>query len=178
MTSLTTIARPYARALLAISPSAQDRTRWSQLLEFLAAMLGNSGVKAFMQNLAIPASEKGSLLFDLAQGSINMQGQNLIKLLAKNKRLLIIPELFKLYEQMRKVADQEVAMKIISARHLAADELKDLQDMLAARITGHLALDQEVDPTLQGGAKFKLGDRVLDGSIHGRLEALHNQLTQ
>ncbi|HOG45411.1 MAG TPA: F0F1 ATP synthase subunit delta, partial [Anaerolineae bacterium] len=34
-----------------------------------------------------------------------------------------------------------------------------------------------VDPTVLGGVWLRVGDRIIDGSLRGRLEALRKQLT-
>ena len=41
---------------------------------------------------------------------------------------------------------------------------------------GRIALDVEVDPSLLGGLVVRVGDRLIDGSVRGRLERLRNQL--
>ena len=41
---------------------------------------------------------------------------------------------------------------------------------------GRIALDVEVDPSLLGGLIVRVGDRLMDGSVRGRLERLRNQL--
>ncbi len=41
---------------------------------------------------------------------------------------------------------------------------------------GRIELEQEVDPSLLGGLVVRVGDRLIDGSVRGRLERLRNQL--
>jgi len=41
---------------------------------------------------------------------------------------------------------------------------------------GRVVLAQEVDPSLLGGLVVRVGDRLIDGSVLGRLERLRNQL--
>jgi len=41
---------------------------------------------------------------------------------------------------------------------------------------GSIELEQEVDPSLLGGLVVRVGDRLIDGSVRGRLERLRNQL--
>ncbi|MEJ7696595.1 MAG: F0F1 ATP synthase subunit delta [Candidatus Limnocylindrales bacterium] len=42
---------------------------------------------------------------------------------------------------------------------------------------GRIELAVEVDPSLLGGLVVRVGDRLIDGSVRGRLERLRNQLT-
>jgi F-type H+-transporting ATPase subunit delta len=41
---------------------------------------------------------------------------------------------------------------------------------------GQVALETAVDPDLIGGVVVRIGDRLIDGSVRGRLERLRNQL--
>ena len=41
-----------------------------------------------------------------------------------------------------------------------------------------VVLDRAVDPTLLGGVVTRIGDRVIDGSIRSRLDALKTSLLQ
>ena len=41
---------------------------------------------------------------------------------------------------------------------------------------GRVELDLQVDRSLLGGLVVRVGDRLIDGSVRGRLERLRNQL--
>ena len=41
---------------------------------------------------------------------------------------------------------------------------------------GRIALETDVDADLLGGLVVRVGDRLIDGSVRGRLERLRNQL--
>jgi F-type H+-transporting ATPase subunit delta len=41
---------------------------------------------------------------------------------------------------------------------------------------GRVELDLRTDPSLLGGLVVRIGDRLIDGSVRGRLERLRNQL--
>ena len=55
---------------------------------------------------------------------------------------------------------------------------KDAMDMLVAKKwTGNIReLRNVVDPSLLGGVKVSLGDKVYDGSLKGKLDNLAKQL--
>jgi F-type H+-transporting ATPase subunit delta len=63
-----------------------------------------------------------------------------------------------------------------SASELTQDEIRELTARLEQSTGGRIALDVEVDPSLLGGLIVRVGDRLMDGSVRGRLERLRNQL--
>ena len=63
-----------------------------------------------------------------------------------------------------------------SAAPLGPAEVSALTERLQEMTGGRVRLDLEVDPSLLGGLVVRVGDRLIDGSVRGRLERLRNQL--
>jgi F-type H+-transporting ATPase subunit delta len=58
------------------------------------------------------------------------------------------------------------------------DEDRERISSRFGEITGHkVVIDAQVDPSIVGGIKAKIGDTLIDGSIRNRLEALRKSLT-
>ena len=51
-----------------------------------------------------------------------------------------------------------------------------MRDALARRFDCEVALENEVDAAVIGGAVVYAGDQVIDGSLRGRLQKLSNSL--
>ena len=62
-----------------------------------------------------------------------------------------------------------------SAAPLGEDEIRAIAARLEAITGGRIALDTSVDPSLLGGVVVRIGDRLIDGSVRGRLERLRNR---
>jgi F-type H+-transporting ATPase subunit b len=65
--------------------------------------------------------------------------------------------------------------EITSALPLTADEQKTVKEDLLAK-TGAQAVTFRVNPAILGGLVIKVGDKVLDGSVSGKLEGLASSL--
>ncbi len=63
-----------------------------------------------------------------------------------------------------------------SAAPLEPSEVSALTARLEQMTGGRVELDVTVDPSLLGGLVVRVGDRLIDGSVRGRLERLRNQL--
>jgi F-type H+-transporting ATPase subunit delta len=63
-----------------------------------------------------------------------------------------------------------------SATELTPDEIRALTERLEQSTGGRISLDVQVDPSLLGGLVVRVGDRLIDGSVRGRLERLRSQL--
>jgi F-type H+-transporting ATPase subunit b len=74
-------------------------------------------------------------------------------------------------------ADAEAAaVSVVSALPLSADEQATVTGELAAQLGGDPEVDFSVDPAILGGLRIQVGDRIIDGSVAGRLDALGQSL--
>ncbi len=65
---------------------------------------------------------------------------------------------------------------VTSAVLLTPDEQEALRQRIHARYGGEVELDFHVDASILGGVILQVGDKVIDGSIAGRLTTLHERL--
>ncbi|MGI6604445.1 MAG: F0F1 ATP synthase subunit alpha [bacterium] len=73
-------------------------------------------------------------------------------------------------------SDTDLVVEVISATTLGHEDLKKLRRKLSESLKQSYTLNQEVDPTLIGGMIIRIGDKVIDASVRGRLAALQEKL--
>jgi F-type H+-transporting ATPase subunit delta len=66
--------------------------------------------------------------------------------------------------------------RVTTAILLSDQEKEAFRQKLAAKYGENLELDFNVDPAIVGGAIVQVGDKVIDGSVATRLEAMSNAL--
>jgi F-type H+-transporting ATPase subunit delta len=76
------------------------------------------------------------------------------------------------------VTASQVTGRIASAVPLTKEEQAALRDKLQARFSQPLDLRFEVEPSLLGGVRVRVGDEVIDGSVKSKLDALAQSLGQ
>jgi len=177
MANLTTISRPYVKAILSLAHNAQDYARWSEMLQYLSLVVQDPSAQRIIRNLALPAAQKADFINDLKPNVLDQDGKNLVKVLATSKRLEILPAMATLYEKMRQQIENQVVLDVTLADPLQTDFQSQLQQELAAdfahaKTETHYALE----PALIAGGKIKIGDRVVENSVRSRLAALYNDL--
>lgn len=70
----------------------------------------------------------------------------------------------------------ETKAQVTSALPLSEEEKATLASNLAAQLGAEPEMEFEVDPAILGGLLLKVGDRVIDGSVAGKLGALRERL--
>ena len=110
--------------------------------------------------------------------SLNEQTVNLVKLLVRNGRIGILPEIARAYAALRAEAENTVAAEIITAAEIDARQRAQFTTALQAKLGRTVKLEFAVDRELVGGAVVRAGDWVIDGSVRAQLEQLRGALSQ
>ncbi len=71
---------------------------------------------------------------------------------------------------------QRPEVVVRTAVPLTPEERSQLEGLLARRFGPRRPATFEVDPQVLGGVWLRVGDRIVDGSLRGRLETLRKQM--
>lgn len=176
MAEKTTIARPYAQAAFELAQERDALAHWSGLLAVAAGAATHPEMAALLDNPRVPREQVVDLLIEVCGDGLDEDGRNLIRVLAVNRRLGLLPDIVRLYEEARAEAEGAVEAEVVSARPLDDAQQSKLADALAKRLGRKVTLRCETDDKLLGGAIIRAGDLVIDGSAMTRLERLREEL--
>jgi F-type H+-transporting ATPase subunit delta len=173
---ITTIARPYAAAVFERAQETGQVADWSEALGLLAAIGQDPGLARQIGNPNVPRQTLRDIVLQVAGDALPAEAANLVRLLAENDRLALLPELAVLFEAMRTAHQGLRSVQVRSAYALTKAEQQQLAAALSARLGGSVDLSVEQDKALIGGVEIRVGDLVIDGSIRGKLEKLATEL--
>ena len=171
-----TAARRYAEAAFEVAMRDDTLERWRADLDYAASVAGDERVLRVLANPAIPIERRATALDQLLGDRVSAGAANLVRLLLRRGRIEDLP---RVAAEFRRLDDERQGIThatAISATELTEDEIRALTARLEQSTGGRIALDVEVDPSLLGGLVVRVGDRLIDGSVRGRLERLRSQL--
>lgn len=171
-----TIARPYAEAVFARADATGRLEPWSETLETLTALVENPDLAAVISDPLFSQDKLVELLLDITGESLDDEARNLIRLLVQNHRLMVLPQIAEMYEQLKAESQQILKVHVRSAYELQPAQEGKIAEALKSRLGRNITITNEVDPGLIGGVHIRAGDMVIDGSISGRLQKLSNEL--
>ncbi len=176
MAETLTVARPYARAVFAEAQASGTLATWSDLLEAAAVVSADPALQAVLAHPKISAADKVAVFCDICDaihaGGFPPQGRNLIRLLAEQQRLALLPDIAALFTLLRAEAERTVHAEVLTAFALTDDQVTQLANALRARLQRDVTLSWQVDESLLGGVLIRIGDWVIDGSARGQLDRL------
>ena len=173
---ITTIARPYAEAIFERADETGKLALWSEMLELLAAVVVDPNLAGVVNNPLFDRADLTSLMLDIGGGRLTDEGANLVKLLIQNGRLTLLPEITRLFDELKAEKDRLLKVHVVSAYALKPAQEKQLAEALKQRLGRDVSITSEKDPELIGGVHIRAGDTVIDGSVRGRLQQLANEL--
>ena len=172
----TTIARPYAEAVFAHADQAGNLDLWSEMLSFLAAVVSDPAVAPVIGNPLVDRQSLTDLLLEIAGERVNEEGGNLIRLLVRNGRLSVVPEIEALFEELKAEKQRVLSVHVTTAFALKPAQEKLIAEALKAKLGRDVTITSEKDADLIGGVHIRAGDLVIDGSVRGKLQQLANEL--
>jgi F-type H+-transporting ATPase subunit delta len=172
MTDFTTAARPYANAVYDIASQAGALDSWGDALANLAAVVSDAHMSRLLNNPEMGKQQKGDMLIKVLGDKLDEQQQNLVKLMAENGRLSIMPDVRDQFEVARAKAENKVEAEVVSAFELTAQQTDELVNTLKNKLGCDVTLTTTVDESLIGGVVIKAGDTIIDASMKSQLDSL------
>lgn len=177
MAELITIARPYAEAVFELAKEQNTVNEWSELLQALAIITADENMQGLLQNPNVSEADKVAVFADILGDALNDQAKNLLHTLAENHRLLTIPFIAELFNELKAEDEKRIQAVVFSAFEATEEQKNKLKAALNAKYNAEVDIDFKLDPSLIGGIKIKVGDWIIDGSAASQLKALGAAIT-
>ena len=103
---------------------------------------------------------------------------NTLQLMAKNRRLFVLPQLVARLRDLIAEARGEVTADVTSAIALTDEQQKRLASALAEKSGKKIKLNTHVDESIIGGMIVKLGSQMIDSSVRSKLASLQNVMKE
>ncbi|TXD96185.1 F0F1 ATP synthase subunit delta [Psychrobacter frigidicola] len=206
MADLSTLARPYAKAAFDYANENGVVNEWEDFLFIASTIVNDHSFHSLLDNPAVSAEHKSAALVDLyntqvadasdsafkqllgatqghkAQGTVSYPKastalSNFVVQLSEQERLALLPEVYEHYRRHKATSLKQLDAYVTSAYPLTDAQREMLQTRLAASLNASVVIHESVDASLLAGATIKVGDKIIDDSMRGKLQQLKTQLT-
>ena len=176
MAEPSTVARPYAEAAFKLADEAGALGRWAEMLAALAAVARDERVRAAIADPKLSDAQVAGLFISILSGRLDGAAENLVRVLAANGRLELLPEIRAQFEALKNEREGVVEAVVQSAFELSDAQVRDLVARLEKKTGRKVKATIEIDKDLIAGVRVVLGDKVIDGSARAQLGALETAL--
>lgn len=182
MADLSSVARPYAKALFDLASAERKLREWSAALGVAAAVTADPDAKRALANPKLDDGSRAAFVGDVAgavQGGElfkSNEGRNLLMVLAENDRLTALPEIAAQFDALKAEAENKVSVTVTAATPVDGALAEQIKKALEQKLGRAVELTLAVDASLIGGAVIRADDMVIDGSVRTRLQRLAEKI--
>lgn len=177
MAESITLARPYAKAAFEVAVADKALAEWSAMLGTLAAVAADAKVSSLLKNPSLTAEKQSDALLAICGDEVSDKGKTMVRLLADNSRLPLLPEIAQIFEVLKAAKEKSIDVELSTAFALSDVLLEQLTQALQKRLDRQVKLHTNIDQGLIGGAVIRAGDTVIDNSVRGKLNKLAESLS-
>lgn len=173
----SSIAKRYATALFQLSKEHQLLDQMEAELRVVKDVLaGNRELKAILKSPRLTNEKKREILRETF-GTVHTYVLNTLMILIDRHRQDLIVDMADQFVELAN-DDRGIADAVTyTIRPLTDEERNALSSSFAAKVGKQsLRINNIVDSNLLGGVKIRIGNRIFDGSLSGKLERLERQL--
>ena len=148
-----------------------------ELFRFSRAVAADPDLRAALDNRNAPVTVRQQLVTDLLGKKADPITVKLAQRAVASARRAFERTLDE-YLRLAAATRQRAIATVTVARPLSEEQQRRLQEVLIGKLGRSVNLQVVVDPNVLGGARVKVGDEVIEGTVVGRLAAAEQQLTQ
>ena len=168
------MAGRYATALfeLARETNALDQVQ-TDLAAFETLVASSPELRRLLRSPVFGADEQARALDAvLDRAGISGVARNFLRVVAANRRLFAALQIIRGYKALVARHKGEVTAEVTVAQPLNDARLNEIRDALR-QVTGKdVKVNVDVDPSIIGGLKVKLGSRMVDASLRTKLNTI------
>ena len=171
------VAKRYASALFQIAKEQQILSLVEEDLRVVKEVIQtNKDLKAVLSSLKLSKENKKAILKQ-AFANINGFVVNTLMILMDRHREGEIVEVVNQFIELAYEASGVAEAEVSSVRPLSDAEREAISATFAAKVGKQsLRIENIVDSELLGGVKVRIGNRIYDGSLRGKLDRLQRKL--
>jgi ATP synthase, F1 delta subunit len=174
------VEKRYAEALINISVEQNAIDTYQRDLETVERVYLDDPF--FMDFLLNPENETGikkSVVQKVFEGNVKPELISFLKLLLDKGRIKHLPGIYKEFVQFADEKRSILNISIMSAKPLDTAQLNNITEKFRKLYNASsVKSETKIDPSLIGGVKIAIGDKLIDGSIKGKLKALEGLLVK
>lgn len=172
------VATPYAEALIANAQSSDSLALYkTELSSILKVLSGSKDLEDFLLNPLSSSLIKKEVLKQLFGQQINSFLMNFLLVLVDRRRIAFLKTIIDKYLSITYALESVTIVELYSAIDLDENQQSNLISKVKSMTrSSEIKLITKKDPGLIGGFVIKIGSKVIDASLAGKLNKISSYL--
>lgn len=167
-----TQARPYAKAVFELADADKSYEKWADELAVLASVAAHDDIQPLFTSPKFTREQRAEAFLKVCEGKVSDHAANLVRALAENDRLALLPTVQTLFDQLSNEAQNKIEVTVRTAHAIDDAQQSSLEKAIESKLKKDIQVNYEVDASLIGGVVIHAGDQVIDGSVKNRISQM------
>lgn len=176
------LARVYAQSLFELAQKAGGQPKIEETLAELDEVLELARTDArfgeFLASRILTPKARGASLGKIFGGRVSDLTLNFLRVLNTKDRLQHLPPIIAAFDQMVQEEFGRIEVNVYTATAAQPAELDAIRQRLKSVLGKEPVVHAYTEPSMIGGLKLQIGDRLIDASIASSLRKLRDRLDQ
>ena len=173
------IIKKYAQGLYKVALKEENVTQFSVRLHSIMNILRLvPELNQLFITRRVQIEDKMVMLKNILGDKISGIEMDLIVLLIENGHMLLYGEILKRFDYLLDKESEITKVQITSSTRLPDDEVQKISLTIENKIQKKLNVKMDIDTSLMGGIKLRVGNTLIDGSVSNRLQKMRDTLIQ
>lgn len=174
---MSVVGDRYAESLFDLAKEENKVTQYLDDIKLVGEVLDSDPqIVQFFNHVLIENDKKIQLLDQSFKGNVDQYVLNFLKLLVQSRRIRYIDDIVKSYI---KLSNQYLGIEegvIYTPYELTDQQIQDIEKAISQKENKKVTLKVSIDPSLLGGIKVQIANRIYDGTIKNKVEMLKKEL--
>lgn len=172
------LAQVYARSLFEVGKENDILDDLKEQLSVWAdALSENRDLQTFFFSPRFSSAEKKDAIRRIIDGA-DERFLNFLELLAERHRLPVSFRIRRDFNELWREERKLLSVEVTSAVELEQSVVSSIGERIQDRTGRQIELTSKVDPDIIGGLVLRVGNKIADASVRGRLTRLRRQITR
>ncbi|MFT3685858.1 MAG: ATP synthase F1 subunit delta [Phycisphaerales bacterium] len=174
------VANLYAQSLFDIVVKGGEPAVQSTLDELEAVMDVARSDKQFNEFLAsriISPDQRSQSLDTMFKGKLSEHTVRFLQVLNGNSRMHVLPAVVAAFDSITHKKFGRIEVDVYTATPLSDSDKAALESQLQAKLGRAPVIHAYTDPSMLGGIRFQIGDKLIDASLGARLAKIREQIS-
>lgn len=171
------VAVRYAESLFDLAKEVNQVEAYSKDIDLIRTVFeSDPSFVPFFSHVLIEDEAKCALLDKSFKGQVNDYVVNFLKLLVRKKRMRYVMEIIEAFKALTNEHFGILEGILYANYNISVEEVREVESALSKRENKTIHLRVVNDPSLIGGIKVEINNRVFDGSIKNKVALLKKEL--
>ena len=172
-----TIARNYAEALFELGERHEGVEAYGEGVEIVAALIDeNDDFRRFLETPRIALEQKKAVVRSAFADRLPARLVNFVLITLDKRRQRLLRSIAREYRSLMDEHFNRVHVEVTLAREMDEQSITEIGERLTAALGKTAIPHVRVKPGILGGAIFRTGDTIYDGSLGRRLDGMRRKL--